>query len=168
MNRKKGFTLIELLVVIAIIGVLSSVVLASLNSARQKSRDAKRVSDIKQLQLALELFFDRYGHYPAAALDVNDPTEGQTIESAGFIAAIPTDPVSGNQYNYAWNLVAATDYHLGAGLEDPLHTVLNSDVDCSSIVADCFPAGAAGGGFNGAGAQPNGDDATTPIYDVTP
>ena len=53
---KKGFTLIELLVVIAIIGILASVVLASLNSARKKSRDARRVADIKQIQLALELY----------------------------------------------------------------------------------------------------------------
>jgi len=57
-NYKRGFTLIELLVVIAIIGILSSVVLASLNSARQKGRDARRISDVKQVQLALELFYD--------------------------------------------------------------------------------------------------------------
>ncbi|PIZ56329.1 MAG: prepilin-type cleavage/methylation domain-containing protein, partial [Candidatus Tagabacteria bacterium CG_4_10_14_0_2_um_filter_40_13] len=56
-KSKKGFTLIELLVVIAIIGILASVVLASLNSARKKSRDARRVADIKQIQLALEMFF---------------------------------------------------------------------------------------------------------------
>ena len=47
--RNKGFTLIELLVVIAIIGILSSVVLASLNTARSKGRDARRLSDLKQI-----------------------------------------------------------------------------------------------------------------------
>jgi prepilin-type N-terminal cleavage/methylation domain-containing protein len=64
-HSKKGFTLIELLVVIAIIGILSSVVLASLSTARQKSRDAKRISDIGQIQLALELYFDRVQSYPS-------------------------------------------------------------------------------------------------------
>lgn len=52
---KKGFTLIELLVVIAIIGILSAVVLTSLNSSRDKARDAKAVSDVKQVALAFEL-----------------------------------------------------------------------------------------------------------------
>src|SRR4030066_73924 len=53
--KNKGFTLIELLVVIAIIGILSSVVLASLSTAREKSRDAKRISDIGQIQLGIDL-----------------------------------------------------------------------------------------------------------------
>ncbi len=48
-GKSRGFTLIELLVVIAIIGILSSVVLASLNSARAKGRDSRRVSDLKQM-----------------------------------------------------------------------------------------------------------------------
>jgi len=61
---QKGFTLIELLVVIAIIGVLSSVVLASLNTARGKANDAARLSLIRSLQSALELYSLSNGSYP--------------------------------------------------------------------------------------------------------
>lgn len=60
----RGFTLIELLVVIAIIGVLSSVVLASLNAARAKANDSRRLSDMMQVRTALELFYDTNGRYP--------------------------------------------------------------------------------------------------------
>jgi len=63
-NSNKAFTLIELLVVIAIIGVLAAVVLASLNSARAKARDAQRLSDLKQIQTALEMYYNEYGYYP--------------------------------------------------------------------------------------------------------
>ncbi len=64
-QEHKGFTLIELLVVIAIIGLLSSVVLASLNSARARGRDARRISDLQQVQFALELYASsNNGKYP--------------------------------------------------------------------------------------------------------
>ncbi len=59
-----GFTLIELLVVISIIGLLASVVLVSLNSARQKARNAKRLSQANQLAKAFELFYNDAGGYP--------------------------------------------------------------------------------------------------------
>ncbi len=64
-NNNSGFTLIELLVVIAIIGLLASVVLLSLNSARSKSRDAKRVADAKLIANAMELYYNDNGSYPA-------------------------------------------------------------------------------------------------------
>lgn len=51
--RSRGFTLIELLVVIAIIGLLASIILASLNTAQQKGRDARRVSDLQEIGQAM-------------------------------------------------------------------------------------------------------------------
>jgi len=62
--NKKGFTLIELLVVIAIIGLLSSVVLTSLNRVRARGRDTVVLKSIKEFQNALELYKDNHGTYP--------------------------------------------------------------------------------------------------------
>jgi len=96
--KNKGFTLIELLVVIAIIGILSSVVLASLNSARIKARDSKRITTIRQLQTALALYYNTNGSYPAAswANDCSGGTSFQTalqpLVSGGYISSISTDP----------------------------------------------------------------------------
>jgi prepilin-type N-terminal cleavage/methylation domain-containing protein len=61
---RRGFTLIELLVVIAIIGILASIVLVSLTSARIKSRDGVRSSEMAEMQKALELYYGVNGHYP--------------------------------------------------------------------------------------------------------
>jgi len=151
MNMKKtqGFTLIELLVVIAIIGILSSVVLASLNSARTKARDAKRVSDIKQLQLALEMYYDDNSNYPTAISTAN-------LVTPGHIAAIPTDPSTGTAYTFAalGSGTTCSSYHLGATLENTSHSALGSDLDAAAGTV------CTGGGTAFAG--------TDPIYDVKP
>lgn len=137
----RGFTLIELLVVIAIIGILSSVVLASLNSAREKSRDARRVSDLKQIQLALELYFDSNTEYPDTVA---------ALVTAGFMPQEPKDPTSGNSYAYenldseAGGACAIADagaclfYQLGAELEQVGHIVLDSDSDVNLSAAGGF------------------------------
>ena len=64
MSKEKAFTLIELLVVIAIIGLLATIVLVSLNTARSKARDTRRKADLHQLQIALEMSYDIRGYYP--------------------------------------------------------------------------------------------------------
>ena len=62
-NAPKAFTLIELLVVIAIIGLLSSVVLASLSGARESARDTRRKADLSQLRTAFNLYYNKFGTY---------------------------------------------------------------------------------------------------------
>ena len=129
MRSTKGFTLIELLVVIAIIGILSSVVLASLNSARKKGRDARRVADLKQLQLALELYYDANPTtgYPAALSSVA-PT---------YISVVPTDP-SGTPAAYGYiqtGTPAGSGYYLGAILEVTGQTsILSNDNDATQVI----------------------------------
>jgi len=100
----KGFTLIELLVVIAIIGVLSSVVLASLNTARAKARDAKRLSDIGSLQIALELYYNSNNQYPpvcGAASSGVYVAGWSTLLSSVYMSRMPDDPINtAGQYGY--------------------------------------------------------------------
>ena len=64
---KKGFTLIELLVVVSIIGVLATMVLGALGSARERARDAKRLAIMHEFQNALELYYLDNGQYPSAS-----------------------------------------------------------------------------------------------------
>ena len=127
-RRRDGFTLIELLVVIAIIGILSSIVMASLNSARAKSRDAKRLSDIKSLQLALELYFDYNKEYPDGLTDGADGAD-ETDLFPEYMSAKPKDPL-GADYRYeACN--SGEGYHLGTSLEQK-SSALNDDADYTS------------------------------------
>lgn len=105
MRKQKGFTLIELLVVIAIIGLLSTLAVVALNNARMKSRDAKRVSDIKQIQTALELYYNDANAYPASI--------ASPIASGGvtYMASVPTNPTptaDGNCGSTAYTYTAGT------------------------------------------------------------
>jgi prepilin-type N-terminal cleavage/methylation domain-containing protein len=108
--KQKAFTLIELLVVIAIIGILTTIAVVALNNARAKARDAKRVADVKQVQTALELFFNDKGRYPtdeefASGSIYSTSSNGTTT----YMAAVPTAPTpadgscsSGdNQFTYS-------------------------------------------------------------------
>ena len=102
-SRKKGFTLIELLVVIAIIGLLSSIVLVSMQGTRAKARDARRLQEIKQIQTALVLYYDRYEAYPVGGAGsdrgcwINNGGYSAchplgALKDAGIMSKVPVDP----------------------------------------------------------------------------
>jgi general secretion pathway protein G len=118
-RQKRGFTLIELLVVIAVIGLLATLAVVALNNARAKARDAKRVADIKQVQTALELYFNDKGHYPltdefTAGTIYSTSTNGTTT----YMKIIPTAPTpqdgscSGVDNLYAYNSFDGSTYTL--------------------------------------------------------
>lgn len=110
---KRGFTLIELLVVIAIIGVLSSIVIGSVNSARAKSRDAKAISDFNSLRTALALYYSTYNKYPNETPVTTNPwtdnfnSMAQQLVTAGFLSSVPIAPQNHtyHYYNYGGNVV---------------------------------------------------------------
>lgn len=114
MNKQKGFTLIELLVVIAIIGILSTLAVVSLNNARAKARDAKIVSDVKNMQTALELYFNDAGAYPDTLAAGSTLTYGSTT----YMDKIPVPPLD-PAYIYATttSLTGAPSYYLRFELE---------------------------------------------------
>ncbi len=78
----KGFTLIELLVVVAIIGILAAVVLASLNTARGKGRDAAIKSDLANARAQAEIYFDTNNSSYAGLCDNNTPAGGSSLGDA--------------------------------------------------------------------------------------
>lgn len=140
--RRGAFTLVELLVVIAIIGLLSTVAVISLNSARMKARDTKRIADLKQIRLALSMYYNDNGFYPppsGTAWDFNTYTYSNNWDSsfvsalASYLSPLPKDPLNSSCapwsetpcYNYAYGNVGRytypKTYDLAARLEDPNH-----------------------------------------------
>lgn len=130
-NYSRGFTLIELLVVISIISLLSSVVFTTVNSARMKARDARRIADLRQIATALEFYYDTNGQYPPeisscdtsvgssgdappACTPASDTTPGPgdfwgaggfRLVSPGFISIPPWDPRNIRPYFYLYEAV---------------------------------------------------------------
>lgn len=119
--NKKGFTLIELLVVIAIIGILASMVIVALSSARAKARDATRKSDLRQIKTALEVYYsdqnpnEYYG--TTTAITVSDTVFGGADQT--YIKTLPTDPTAGRSYEYQTDTAdSAQNYMLSCDLEN--------------------------------------------------
>ena len=130
-SAKKGFTLIELLVVISIISLLATLAVTSLKNAREKARDTKRLADIRQLQLALDLYYDKYNTFPVSGnCGATSPNGGwcNSIQSLSggywvrngssnlneFLGKDPVDPKPASSPNWA-PTGGGTYFYYGAG-----------------------------------------------------
>lgn len=137
-NERKGFTLIEILIVVAIIAILASVVLVGLGPTQQAGRDARRISDLREVQNGLELYFNRCGFYPgqaapasgactftAAPADWAALTTVLTTSGIG-VTNVPNDPNTNQSYVYG--STDGSGYVMGAKLENAANSALTTSV----------------------------------------
>lgn len=90
-KSQKGFTLVELLVVIAIVALVGVFAVVAVNAARSKQRDATRLSNVRQLQSALEDYFNETNEYPEGELlPLGDVAQSACLGSEGFAANCST------------------------------------------------------------------------------
>ena len=127
---RRAFTLIELLVVVALIGILSTLLLANFNAARQRSRDAQRKSDLRSVSTALRLYYNDEGSYPfddsglvgkILACDPGGVTvcpwgSPWIVGTTSYMSTLPEDPTPNLDYRYAH--IDLDNYTIEACLEN--------------------------------------------------
>jgi len=116
-ERNKGFTLIEILIVVAIIAILASVVLVGLGPTQSLGRDARRVSDLHEVQNGLELYYNAEGKYPIGDGSAWANLGTELTGAVPSITSVPGDPSSGKSYDYSSD-AAGVGYILQATMEN--------------------------------------------------
>ena len=119
-GEKRGFTMVELVVVLAVISIISSVVLNAFSEMQSKARDAKRLSDMREIVKALTLYAETSNpDYPVANPAVTitgSSTFSTTLEGAGVISAVPKDPLHPT-FTYTYLSSTGSEYTLSFCLE---------------------------------------------------
>ncbi|MEK7193234.1 MAG: type II secretion system protein [Patescibacteria group bacterium] len=148
-SMKKGFTLIEILIVVTIIGILASVVLVGLGPSRNRALDVRRQTELRQVQNALELYFNAQGQYPiyaGSSVEANYVNMKAQILASGIgINNLPNDPRAVNSpgvddYGYqgdgtVYVLSARLDTTFPPGYSDPSANITNFPVGyCDSAM----------------------------------
>jgi type II secretion system protein G len=156
---KRGFTLIELVIVIAMLGLFAVAVLAVLNPLGQiqKANDARRKTDLEQVQRALEVYYQDNGSYPSNSSNyrIQVVVAGKTTElpwGSAFLTymnKLPADPNASHTYVYYSPASSnGQTYYLYASLDrgskDP--QACNSGSACTTLGVGSFPSATACGG----------------------
>lgn len=135
--HKQGFTLIELLVVIAVIALLSTLAVVALGSARNKVNDSKRLSDMRDVQNGLELYYTNHNAYPmtdgdgvsigvGTAACLNDEGFASANCANPYLAVLPRDPSSGT---YQYRSTDGKSYTIVAVLQSGTDTLRPGTVE---------------------------------------
>jgi prepilin-type N-terminal cleavage/methylation domain-containing protein len=160
---KKGFTLIELLVAVAIIGLLATIVIVNVNTARAKARDVKRIQDINELSKAIEIYFVQHdnppgwcecynsvGGTPPSGGSIwwgysnclnnywsNDPSDwAYRLAAEGLLGKLPVDPL-----NKGWSVYSCESWE--SGFSDSTWYI------CANLeITNPPPGSISAGGFN--------------------
>ncbi len=117
---KKGFTILELMLVVAIIAMLTIFIWVSYSSAREKSRDARRMQDIHEISNALNLYNSSNGQFPAMTETITGEDDfSQELEANNSMPTVPADPLNTGTYQYTYtdNGTSGKFYELGFCLE---------------------------------------------------
>lgn len=126
-KKHRWLTIALVTLAVIFVGVLAYITLiGSLSSTPHRTRDPRRVSDIKQVQLALELYYDANGgKYPDQIDDLAKPNSCGV--SSVCMISLPRDPVSGAPYHYEkWS---DCSYYMSVPLEDPNNPILTYDAN---------------------------------------
>ncbi len=132
-SEKLGFTLVELIVVISIIAILTAIITSNFAQSRARSRDAKRISDIGSIQLALDLYFDKCNEYPKNLTNLS-ATCARGGKLSDYISQLPVPPqpytdAGYTSYAYGYyidNTTVPADYLLYIKLESNNSVLLDS------------------------------------------
>ena len=140
-RSRKGFTLVEILVVVSIMGILTAVIIGGVTSARSKARDARRVSDIKQISRAIENYFSTCYAYPSVLTDLESSSSCAAYIPA--LTSLPHDPqvsVNGDYRYYAdtlgGTLLTGRRYHVCATLESSAANKGKAGIGKFNIISD--------------------------------
>ncbi len=146
----KAFTLIELLVAISIIAIISTVLLANFNAARERGRDAQRKADLRNISTALRIYYNDYGVYPAHGTGANagkivacgqsnppgpftcEYGSAWTADGKTIMSTLPKEPLSSASYQYVQ--IDLDNFTLTACLENASDEdgAAESGIDCAS------------------------------------